>query len=400
MVVHTLKKKRIIVILGSLAAIGPFSIDMYLPGFPAIARELGTDIGHVALSLSSFFIGISAGQLLYGPVVDCFGRKKPLLIGLALYCAAAIGCAMAPSIAALIALRLFLALGGCAGIVAGRAVVRDLFPVSETAKVFSMLMLVSGIAPIIAPSVGGIVVASFGWRMIFVALAAFSAVMIWTVVRSFPDSRAPDPAVSLRLQKIFSQYAEIVRNPQFVAYAAAGGFAYAGMFAYISEASFIFMGLFGYTELEFGRFFAMNALGLMAGSQLNNLWLRTHDSAKIVRIVGMLLVAVTLMLAGINALAGVSQWGTIVMLFLYLLLLGFLNPNTAALSLTPFTHNAGSASALLGAFQMFAGAAASALASSLHDGTPLPMAGVMAGCALASFLFVQYHEAQKRSAIS
>ena len=158
-----------------LSAIGPFSIDMYLPGFPAIAADLHTTVAHVALSLSSFFIGISAGQFLYGPLLDRYGRKRPLYIGLSVYLLASIGCALCTSVDALIVLRLVQAIGGCAGMVAARAMVRDLFPVEENAKIFSLLMLVIGVSPIIAPTVGGYVTAAFGWHYIFIILTIMSA---------------------------------------------------------------------------------------------------------------------------------------------------------------------------------------------------------------------------------
>src|SRR5882757_4465455 len=161
----------IILILGLLSAIGPFSIDMYLPGFPAIAASLKTTVAEVTLSLSSFFIGISAGQFLYGPLLDRFGRKKPLYAGIGLYLAASACCAMARSVELLIILRLFQALGACACLVASRALVRDLFPVDQNARVFSQLMLVIAVSPIIAPTLGGYLTASLGWRYIFIVLA-------------------------------------------------------------------------------------------------------------------------------------------------------------------------------------------------------------------------------------
>ena len=156
-----------IVLLGLLSAIGPFSIDMYLPGFPAIAADLHTTVAHVTLSLSSFFIGISFGQFLYGPLLDRFGRKKPLYFGLTAYLLASAGCALATSANALILLRLLQALGACVGIVASRAMVRDLFPVKDNAKIFSLLMLVVGVSPIIAPTLGGYIAATIGWQYIF-----------------------------------------------------------------------------------------------------------------------------------------------------------------------------------------------------------------------------------------
>ena len=183
------EKFFVILILGMLSAIGPFSIDMYLPGFPDIAKDLHTTVAHVALSLSSFFIGISFGQLIYGPLLDRFGRKKPLYFGISIYLVASVGCAMATSANALIALRLVQALGGCAGMVAARALVRDIFPVEENAKIFSLLMLVIGVSPLIAPTLGGYVTATIGWQYIFIILATMSVFALAAVHFFLPEGR-------------------------------------------------------------------------------------------------------------------------------------------------------------------------------------------------------------------
>src|SRR6188508_3309244 len=191
----TKRKKNfyLILILGMLTAIGPFSIDMYLPAFPDIAENLHTTVGHVTLSLSSFFIGISAGQLLYGPLLERFGRKKPLYTGLCIYLLTSIGCALAQSVNALILLRLLQALGGCVGMVAARAMVRDLFEVKENAKVFSMLMLVVAVSPIIAPTLGGYITSALGWRYVFLMLIIVDIIVIISAWFLLPESKKPDP---------------------------------------------------------------------------------------------------------------------------------------------------------------------------------------------------------------
>src|SRR5882762_5677725 len=187
----TLSKRNqffLILILGLLSAIGPLSIDMYLPGFPQIAGELDTTVAKVTLSLSSFFIGISAGQFLYGPLLDRYGRKKPLYAGLSLYFVASACCIFAHSVEVLIVLRFFQAIGGCAGMVASRAMVRDLFDVSENAKVFSLLMLVVGVSPIIAPTLGGYITAAYGWKYIFFVLTLIAALVLAAVHFTLPES--------------------------------------------------------------------------------------------------------------------------------------------------------------------------------------------------------------------
>src|SRR6187200_3294365 len=186
-------KFHLITILGLLTAIGPFSIDMYLPAFPDIAKGLHTTVAQVTLSLSSFFIGIAAGQLLYGPLLERFGRKKPLYVGLCIYLLASIGCALAASVNALIILRLIQALGGCVGMVAARAMVRDLFEVKENAKIFSTLMLVVAVSPIIAPTLGGYITAALGWHYVFVMLIIIDVLILTGIYFMLPETKKPDP---------------------------------------------------------------------------------------------------------------------------------------------------------------------------------------------------------------
>src|SRR5919107_974446 len=175
-------RSLLILILGLLNAIGPFSIDMYLPGFPAIATNLHTTVDRVAYSLSSFFIGICAGQLLCGPLLDRFGRKTPLCIGLVLYILASIGCSLSKSVEVLIAFRFLQAIGGCVGMVAPNAIVRDVFPVEENAKVFSLLILILGVSPILAPTVGSYLITAFGWQVVFIVLAVVTALILLAVI--------------------------------------------------------------------------------------------------------------------------------------------------------------------------------------------------------------------------
>lgn len=375
------QKRTIILTLGALAALGPFSIDMYLPGFPAIAEDLNTTISRVGLSLTSYFIGISVGQLIYGPLIDRYGRKKPLAAGLLIYIITAIGCALAPTVDWLIGLRLLLALGGCVGIVAGRAIVRDLFPVNETARVFSSLILVMGVAPIIAPTLGGYVTATLGWRAIFYLLAIIATALLLMTRHFLPESRPPDSSVSLKPAKVAREYAQVFKEPSFLSYAVAGSISFAGLFAYIAGSPFVFMEYFGLDETLYGWLFGLNAFGFILGSQINRLWLRKRSSSQIALRSGIFLTA-TSGLLGLGSIFGLlNVASTLSLIFSSLFFMGFLVPNTTALALEPFTRYVGSASALLGSFQMIAGALASALVSALHTGTPAPMALTMAGSA-------------------
>jgi DHA1 family bicyclomycin/chloramphenicol resistance-like MFS transporter len=374
----------IILILGVLSAIGPFSIDMYLPGFPDIATDLHTTVAKVTLSLSSFFIGISVGQFLYGPLLDRFGRKKPLYLGICLYLAASAACAMARSVELLIILRLFQALGACACLVASRALVRDLFPVEQNARVFSQLMLVIAISPIIAPTLGGYLAAGLGWKYIFITLAFIAALILAAVHFALPEGRQPDKNMSLKPAPIISGFWNVFKEPQFYTYAFTGAIASSGLYAYIAGSPFVFMELFKVSERQYGWIFAVVALGLIGCSQLNSILLRTYKSQQIIK-VALICQSVTAILLFTGSFMGwLGLFGSITFCFLFLCCQGCIFPNTSALSLALFGRNAGTASALLGGIQMSIGAFASALVSFLNNHTALPMTGVMACCALTA----------------
>src|SRR6186713_2921151 len=261
----TKKKKNfyLILVLGLLSAIGPFSIDMYLPAFPDIAKNLHTTVAQVTLSLSSFFIGISVGQLLYGPLLERFGRKKPLYIGLCIYLLASIGCAMAASVNALIVLRLLQALGGCVGMVAARAMVRDLFEVKENAKVFSMLMLVVAVSPIIAPTLGGYITAALGWHYVFIMLIIIDVLILTGIYFMLPETKKPDPGFSLKPGSIIKSYASVITHPQFYTYAFTAAVSAASIYAYIGGSPHVFMEIYKVNEKQYGWIFALIAMGLI-----------------------------------------------------------------------------------------------------------------------------------------
>ncbi len=378
------EKFFIILILGLLSAIGPFSIDMYLPGFPDIAAHLHTTVANVSLSLSSFFIGISFGQLVYGPVLDRFGRKKPLYAGLSIYLLASIGCAFASSVNALIVLRLVQALGGCAGMVAARALVRDIFPAQENAKIFSLLMLVIGVSPLIAPTVGGYVTALLGWQYIFVILALMSAFILVAVHFALPGGREADTALSLKPKPIAKNFISIIKEPQFYTYVFTGSLAAAGLYAYIAGSPFVFMQLYRVSAKQYGWIFASVAMCLVGASQLNSLLLKKFTSRQIIQMALPCQCTASVILFTGTFFGWIQLPATIFFIALFLSCQGFIFPNSSALSIAPFRKNAGSASALMGFIQMAIGTISSAAVSFLSNGTALPMTGVMAVCAFLS----------------
>jgi MFS transporter, DHA1 family, multidrug resistance protein len=383
------RKAALILVLGMNTAIGPFSIDMYLPSFANIAADLNSTVAQISLSLSSFFIGISIGQFIYGPLLDRFGRKKPLYVGLGLYLIASAMCAFAQTADQLIALRFLQALGGCAGMVASRAMVRDLFSVEDNARVFSMLMLVVGVSPIIAPTLGGYVTAAFGWQYIFGILTVMALVIIIAVRLILPESRPPDPTYSLKPPAIIKSFWGVMQEPQFYTYAFTGAVAAAGLYAYVAGSPTIFLEIYQVSEKQFGLIFAMVAAGLILATQVNSFLLRKYKSSEIIPVALFFqaLAGLSLFIGSYTGILGLV--GTILLILVYLSCQGFTFPNSSALSMAPFAKNAGSASALMGGIQMGLGALMSALVSVLHNGTALPMTGVMAACAVSSYIILK-----------
>jgi DHA1 family bicyclomycin/chloramphenicol resistance-like MFS transporter len=368
---------KLILILGLLTALGPFSIDMYLPGFAGIAKDLNTTVANVAMTLSSYFIGISAGQLLYGPLLDRYGRKKPLFIGLLVYILASLACVFVKDIDTFIALRFVQAVGSCAATVASVSMVRDLFPVRDIPKVFSLLMLVVGLSPMLAPTVGGYVTDAYGWHMVFLILMFIGIIILFAAQFGLPNSYNPDPTISLKPKPILLNFASVLKEPQFYTYAFTGAIAFSGLFTYVAASPILFMDIFKVDAKTYGWIFAFMSLSFILASQLNSVLLKWFSSEKIIfgALVTQAVVVVTFLISSINHLLGLYE--TIAMLFLFLACLGISNPNTAGLTLAPFIRNAGSASALMGAIQLGLGAFASFAVGFFVKDSMVPMVVIM-----------------------
>lgn len=368
---------KLILILGSLTALGPFSIDMYLPGFAGIAKDLNTTVANVAMTLSSYFIGISAGQLLYGPLLDRYGRKKPLFIGLLVYIFASLGCVFVQDIDTFIGLRFIQAVGSCAATVASVSMVRDLFPVRDIPKVFSLLMLVVGLSPMLAPTVGGYITAAYGWHMVFLILMFIGIIILFAAQFGLPDSYTPDTMISLKPKPILLNFATVLKEPQFYTYAFTGSIAFSGLFTYVAASPILFMDIFKVDAKTYGWIFAFMSLSFILASQLNSVLLKWFSSEKMIygALVTQSIVVVIFLVAAINSFLGLYL--TIGMLFIFLACLGISNPNTAGLTLAPFSRNAGSASALMGAIQLGLGALASFAVGIFVKDSMVPMVVIM-----------------------
>lgn len=378
----------IIIILGALATISPFSIDMYLPGFPAIALDLNTTINQVQLSLTAYLVGIAAGQLLYGPLLDRFGRKKPLYVGLLIYIMASIGCAFTESINALIVMRFLQALGGCAGIVSAQALVRDLFPVNKTAQAFSLITLVISVSPMIAPTVGGYVTAHLGWHVVFVILAVITLLIMIAAYFFLPSGKDPDSSLSLKPKAVAVNFYEVTQNRQFLIYTVVGGIASSAPFAYIAGSPHVFMNIYKLSEQQYGWVFALLAFAMIGSTQLNHVLLKKITSEKIISIA---LYYQSFM--GVLLVMGMyydwfNVYTLVAAMFIFFTGQGLTGPNSAALSLAPFSKNAGSASALFGSMRLASGGIISALVSVLHNDTAMPMIITIAACAIVALVIL------------
>ncbi|MCI0920103.1 multidrug effflux MFS transporter [Sphingobacterium rhinopitheci] len=389
-----INKTTILLILGLLSAVGPFSIDMYLPAFDTIARDFNTSIDKVQLSLTAFFIGIAIGQMFYGPLLDRFGRKKPLIVGLCIYLITTIFCVFTRNIDSLILLRFLQALGSCAGMVASRAMIQDYYDSKEAARVFSLLMLVVAISPILAPSAGAFLLAHLDWHYIFISLFIIGFIILVGTIFYLPESYSGDKNFSLSPTSIVKNYWSVFVNKTFIGYCLVGSIAAAGLYAYLAGSSFIFQEIYGLSQKQYGLIFAFAASALIIATQLNRYFLKKWSMSQISKIanIGQSCVGISML---VFAFTGTVNLPVLVgLLFCYLLCQGFIFPNASAMALAPFKASAGSASALLGFLQMGLGALSSGLVSILHNKTQVPMLVVMCICACASFAihFLSYRK--------
>jgi MFS transporter, DHA1 family, multidrug resistance protein len=368
----------IILILGALSTITPFAIDMYLPAFPEIATALHTSTARISLSIASYFAGMAAGQLFYGPLLDRFGRKLPLYAGLILFIAASILCLCSRSVEWLIAMRFVQALGGCAAQVAAMAMVRDFFHVDETAKIISLLILILSVSPLLAPSVGVFVAVHLGWQWVFIVLSLFVVLMLAVCWWRLPQGHKPDRTVSLRLLAILRNYALVLREPQFLTFALSGAFAFSGLLVYVASSPIIFMEVFHVSAQQFGAIFAGLATGFIGSNQINVFLLRRFSSEQIFRATLLLECPVALVLLVGTVCGWFGLPATLVLLFISLSSLGLAFPNAAALALVPFDRNIGSASAMLGFLQIGVSGLASASIGIFDSHTMMPVALILA----------------------
>lgn len=375
-----------LILMGALAAIGPLAVDMYLPSFPAIATDLGVQQGLVEQTLATYLLGLALAQLCYGPLADRYGRKIPLLGGLALFVAASLGCASAATIDQLALWRIVQAFGGAAGMVIPRAVIRDHLDTRDAAKALSLLMLVMGVMPILAPLMGAQALLLGSWRTIFHIMAAIGIALWLAVLLSMRESLDPEHVSRFTPRIMASTYLDLLRHKAFMGYALAGGFGSAGLFAYISGSPRVFIVLYGIDPQYFGLLFGLNAAVLIVASQLGARLLNRHTPAVLLKwsLRAMGLVAPVALLLALTGLINLPL--LMLCLMCFMASLGFVGPNAAALALTEQGRRLGMASALMGGLQMLCGALSGLAMSTWHTDTPLPLAGILALCATLALL--------------
>ncbi len=378
---------RLYLLLGALIAFPSLSIDMYLPAFPSIQAYFQADAGAVQLTLAVFSIGFSIGQLFFGPLSDRLGRRRPLIGGILLYMVGSIAILFAPTIGMFTVGRIVQALGGCAAALIGRAMVRDMFHEREAARVFSLLMLIMGVAPILAPLIGGQLLVYAGWQGIFVFLLTFAGLSLIAVTFGLGETLPPGRRETRGLISVFTIYRELLADRRFCGYVLALACASAAMFAYITGSPFVFIRLHGVPPQLYGFLFGGNAVGLIASSQINRHLLRHYsDTLLLKRALAVASVAgIAIGLAGFLNIGGLPV--LMLPLFICMSSLGFIMPNATAAALARSGGHAGAAMALLGGFQFGMAASSAAIVSALENGTALPMCGTIMGLMLAAFTF-------------
>lgn len=380
---------RSALILGLLAAVGPFAIDMYLPALPTIGADLGASVAATQMTLTAFFIAFGVAQLVYGPLADQVGRKPPLYVGLAIFVIGSLGCAIAPSIGWLMALRFLQGIGAAVVMVVPRAIIRDLHTGTAATRLMAMIMLVISVSPMLAPLAGSGLIALTGWRGIFAALCIAGALSLLITGTMLPETLKRQNRVPLNIVNLMRGAAVLFRDPLFMGLTFIGGFGMASFFVFIASASFVYTGQFGLTPTGFSLAFAINAIGFFAASQFAASLGERFGMRRVVAggVTAFLLFTVTLV---VIELAGYASLPVIVaFLFCANAGLGLVIPTTMVMALDPHGEIAGLASSLGGTLQMLAGGVAIVIASPFFNGTALPMVLAIALCAVAAFILTR-----------
>ncbi len=387
---------RWLLLVAAMAAVGPVSIDMYLPGFPAIEREFG--VRGVETTMAAYLVGIAVSQLFYGPISDRFGRKPPLYFGFVLYALGALGCALATSMPMLTLMRVVQALGGSSGFVIGRAIVRDRCEPHEAARAFSLLMMIVALGPVLAPAVGGVVVTHFGWRATFVFQVALGLALLVATHFLLRESRPESTVVPLHLANVLRTYVRLGMDRPLVGYALVGGFGMGALFAYVTGAPTVLTQRYDLSPQQFGLLIGLNGFAFMAASRLNMIALHTLGPGEVLaRYVWVPLLLGAALLA-LTTFWPAPLWMVVTLQLSFFVAVGRVTPNVAALALASHGADAGAASAMMGALQSVLGMLSGFAVATFNDGSLSTLAAIMtvaAGLTLVSFLWTAAPQSQR-----
>lgn len=375
---------RFVVILGVLTALGPLSIDTYLPALPSLSRDLTASASAVQLSITACLVGLGVGQLVAGPLSDAFGRRRPLLLGLGLYAVTSVLCALAPSVWVLVALRLLQGVGGATGIVISLAIVRDRDSGADAAKFLSLLLLITGIAPVLAPVAGGQILRFTSWEGIFAALAIVCAVMIAAVAFGLPETLPRERRQPGGARRILPVFGRLLSDRAFVGYVLSSGLAFAAMFAYIAGSPFVLQEIYGLSPQVYSAVFAVNALGLVIAAQLTGRLVHRIGARRLLA-VGVAGSAIGGLVTLVDVLGGLGLPCLLAGLFVVVASVGVVMPTSAALAMSDHGEVAGAAAALIGLAQFFTGALVAPLVGVAGAGDARPMAVVIAVLGASAF---------------
>lgn len=365
------------ILLGFLTAVGPLSTDMYLPAFPAIEASLGGAAGTAQITLASWFAGLAVGQVTQGFLADRYGRRGPLIVGTVVYTLANAGCALAPDIWVLSVLRFVAAFGGSASMVIPRAIVRDLADGHAAARMMSRLMLVMGAAPILAPTLGGLVLSVASWHAIFWFTAVYGGICCLLVCRYLPDTLPPQARIRLGFVGTLQRFGGVLRDRVFLGYALTGGFGMFGMFSYIGGSAPVFIQHFGFAPAQYGVLFGCSAAMFILATQINPRLLRRFGAQRVLRGALLAYVGGAGSMLGLNLLRLDHPAALVLPIMVCMGSMGFVMPNTAVGALSRHAAQAGSASALMGTVQFMLAAMSGVMVGALTDGTPRPMSAMI-----------------------
>lgn len=377
---------KMALILGLLSTIGPFAIDMFLPALPTIAGDFGATVATAQLTLTVYFVAFAVAQLFYGPASDMFGRKPPIYVGLGLFAAASIGCAFAPNIETLIGLRFVQGLGAAGVMSIPRAIIRDRYTGAEATRLMSTVMLVISISPMLAPLVGSLIIVPFGWRSVFLAVTFATGCALLLNAFALPETLPPEKRMPFNMGEMLKNFGVLLRDPAFMGLTFIGGLGMAAFFTFLGASSFVYMEFYGLDTTQFAIAFAANAAGFFIASQFAANLMTKFGPVLLVRGATLCYALSAIVLLAVFVMGLGSFFFLVAMLMLANMFMGFILPSAMVLSLEDHGPIAGAAASLGGTLQMIAATIAMIIGGLLFDDTPIPMLGIIAACAIGTFV--------------